>query len=106
MQREKPIMGFAWYESLGFDALRDRMPDMSATYDDWREGAQKDMLHHEKQGYRVIRVTIRPTEFFNWCRSRGISMPGVRERRQFAADGARQVVRAERGVARKGFSFF
>lgn len=106
MKRDKPIMGFAWYESASFDMLRDRMPDMSATYDDWREGAAKDVLHHERQGYRVIRVTLRPQEFFTWCRSRGISMPGVRERRQFAADGARRIVRAEQGAPKRGFSFF
>jgi hypothetical protein len=103
---EKPIMGFAWYESDSFDLLRVRMPDMSDHYDDWREGAQQDMLQHERQGYRIIRVTLRPTEFFAWCKKRGVSMPGVRERRQFAADGARQVVRAERGPVKKGFSFF
>jgi hypothetical protein len=106
MKGEKPVMGFAWYEAASFDTLRERMPDMSDSYDDWREGAARDVLHHERQGYRVIRITLRPPEFFAWCRSRGIGMPGVRERRQFAADGARKVVRAERGVQRKGFSFF
>ncbi len=106
MKREKPIMGFAWYEPSSFDVLRDHMPDMSDTYDDWREGAARDVLHHERQGYRVIRVTIRPQEFFGWCKRKGIRMPGVKERRQFAADGARRIINAEKGESKRGFSFF
>ncbi|MBO1074219.1 hypothetical protein [Roseomonas marmotae] len=106
MKDEQPVMGFAWYEASSFDQLRERMPDMSDSYDDWREGAGRDVQHHERQGYRVIRITIRPAEFFAWCHSRGVRMPGVRERRQFAADGARKVVRAERDASRRRFSFF
>jgi hypothetical protein len=106
MAGEKPVMGFAWYEASSFATLRARMPDMSDTFDDWRIGATRDVRHHEGKGYRVIRITLRPPEFFAWCRSRGIRMPGVRERRQFAADGARKVLRAERGTERRGFGFF
>ena len=106
MQAEKPVMGFAWYDAESFAQLRPRMPDMSENYDDWRMGAQKDLRHHEKQGYRVIRIAIRPAEFFTWCQGRGVLAPGVRDRRQFAAEGARKVLRAERGTERRGFGFF
>lgn len=106
MKAEKPVMGFAWYDAESFEGLRARMPDMSASYEDWRLGAQKDVRLHEKQGYRVIRIAIRPSEFFAWCHKRGVQAPGVRDRRQFAADGARIVLRAERGSERRGFAFF
>jgi hypothetical protein len=106
MQAERPVMGFAWYDAAGFAQLQQRMPDMSASYDDWRIGAQRDLRHHEAQGYRVIRIAIRPAEFFAWCQRRGVLAPGVRDRRQFAAEGARTVLRAESGMNRRGFAFF
>ena len=102
----RPVMGFAWYEPASFEALRARMPDMSSSYEDWRIGATRDLRHHEAQGYRVIRISLRPPQFFAWCAGRGIQAPGVRERRQFAAEGARAVLRAEKTAPRRGFALF
>ncbi|MDJ0391308.1 hypothetical protein QMO56_24675 [Roseomonas sp. E05] len=101
----RPVMGFAWYDSGSFSALREAMPDMSESYDDWRLGAQKDLKKAEQEGYRVIRIAMRPEEFFAWCRQRGIGAPGLSARRAFAADQARLVVQAERS-RKKAFSFF
>jgi hypothetical protein len=104
--KARPVMGFAWYDAASFEALKARMPDMSASYEDWRICATRDLRHHEAQGYRVIRISLRPPEFFAWCAGRGVAAPGVRERRQFAAEGARTVLRAEQPVARRGFGLF
>jgi len=102
---DKPVMGFAWYDSGSFETLRASMPDMSERYDDWRLGAQKDVLKAEKEGYRVIRIALRPEEFFGWCREHGIALPGLSARRAFAAEKAKLVLKAER-LRRKGFSLF
>ncbi|HWX50570.1 MAG TPA: hypothetical protein VNZ61_21195 [Roseomonas sp.] len=101
----RPVMGFAWYDSSSFDKLREAMPDMSESYDDWRLGAQKDLKKAEQEGYRVIRIAMRPDDFFAWCRQRGIGAPGLSARRAFAADQARLVVQAERS-RKRAFSFF
>ncbi|MFC3125711.1 hypothetical protein ACFOD4_11595 [Pseudoroseomonas globiformis] len=104
---DKPVMGFAWYDERSFDALRQAMPDMSERYDDWRTGATRDVKRAEKEGYRVIRVAVRPEEFFAWCQKRGIGQygMGLQARRLFAADRAQLIVRAER-MTKKRFSFF
>lgn len=102
---EKPVMGFAWYDAATFEQFREAMPDMSDSYEDWREGAHRDVHRAEGQGYRVIRIAMRPTEFFGWCREHGIALPGLQARRQFAADRARLVVRGERAGRRSFFPF-
>lgn len=93
---EKPIMGFAWYDETSFDALRNVMPDMSEHYEDWLSGAQQDVTRALGEGYRVIRIAVRPEPFMDWCKRRNINMPGLQARRAFAAEQARLLVRAER----------
>lgn len=93
---DKPIMGYAWYDEKSFDALRGIMPDMSEHYDDWLSGAQRDVTRALSEGYRVIRIAVRPEPFMEWCRRRNVSMPGLAARRAFAAEQARLLVRAER----------
>jgi hypothetical protein len=98
-------MGFAWYDPATFEAFRCLMPDMSSTYEDWREGARKDAARAEREGYRVIRIAMRPSEFFDWCGARGIGVPTIEARRLFAAERAGIVVKGERSQ-RQHFRFF
>ncbi|MCQ4162251.1 hypothetical protein NON00_20265 [Roseomonas sp. GC11] len=90
------VMGFAWYDPESFEALREKMPDMSESYDDWLMGAKKDLQRAVKEGYRVIRIAVRPQEFYPWCQRQGIIYPNIRDRRAYAAEQAALLVKAER----------
>ncbi|EFH09951.1 hypothetical protein [Teichococcus cervicalis] len=94
--KDDRVMGFAWYDKESFEALRGRMPDMSESYEDWLLGAKKDLQRAVSEGYRVIRIAVRPQEFFPWCDRKGIGLPGLSARRAYAAEQANLLVKAER----------
>ncbi|WBV42140.1 hypothetical protein [Pseudoroseomonas cervicalis] len=94
--KDARVMGFAWYDKASFEALREKMPDMSESYEDWLVGAKKDLQRAVAEGYRVIRIAVRPQDFFPWCARKGIGFPGLSDRRAYAAEQATLLVKAER----------
>lgn len=72
MEKQKSIIGMAWYRAEDYDAILRIMSDSHQfpdRFDVWlakAEAFEKDGASH---GYVVVRAVIDPKTFPNWCKS-------------------------------------
>lgn len=87
------VAGIAWYELEDFDELKAIMKDgnlLAPTYHQWRLSAETAERKLRRQGHKVVRANIRPVEFVEWCRSRGLDVD-AKARQHYAALIAKEV---------------
>jgi uncharacterized membrane protein len=87
------ILGIAWYELEDFAEIKALMKDghlLPATYSLWRLQAEAAERKFRRQGHKVTRAHIRPAEFAEWCRARGLDVD-AKGRMAFASFVAKEV---------------
>jgi hypothetical protein len=86
-QREKVLVGIAWYRPEQYWALKDFCDDrdtMDPTYEIWRRGAENVMRDLRTNGETVEPVDFDLEEFKIWCSANG-KRPIATSRSEFAS---------------------
>ncbi len=63
-----------WYRRDDYPQIRATMEDaesLAATYDGWRMAAESNEAEARRVGIEVLRVTVEPQAFTQWCLARG-----------------------------------
>lgn len=85
-QKQKAVVGIAWYRAEQWLALKDFCDDrerMDPTYQTWRSGAEKAMRDLRGEGQQVEVVDFDLEEFKVWCSANG-KRPIAASRSEFA----------------------
>ncbi|MEH3148001.1 MAG: hypothetical protein PGN34_22285 [Methylobacterium frigidaeris] len=78
MERPRSV-GIAWYRAGDYARLREAMEDsdrLPASFEAWRASAEQVEREVSRSGVAVIRVTIEPDAFLDWCRNSGATPNG------------------------------
>lgn len=76
-QKTVRAVGLVWYAEEDWGELMQLFEDahlLPPTYGKWREKAEQLFKHLKAQGFIAEKVYIRPQEFPDWCRSRGLNI--------------------------------
>jgi hypothetical protein len=74
---EVQIVGMVWYQLEDFERIKAVMPDghrLPATYSQWRMRAEQAERQVRRSGKQVVRALLKPDEFVEWCRERGLNV--------------------------------
>jgi hypothetical protein len=65
------ILVYPWYEREDFEQLRHMTSDetLPATYDEWLAQMERAAKEMSEQGYPVMSVRVRVSEYFGWLHS-------------------------------------
>lgn len=94
MEKQKSVIGMAWYRAEDYDTVLGIISDSHQfpdRFDVWlakAEAFEKDSASH---GYVVVRAVIDPKTFPDWCRSRNLNVY-AEARMHFANLAAREYV--------------
>ncbi len=74
MHADRPKV-IPWYDEEDFPAIQALMTDEDIdfpSYADWRRAAEELEAVLRQQGWRVVRITIEPEAFAEFCNERGV----------------------------------
>ncbi len=86
--RNRQVVGAAWYSESEWAALRIAAPDperFKETYEEWTAMAESALAEAKRTGQKVVKVPIVATEFLRWCKDNGLQ-GDASARARFAAD--------------------
>jgi len=74
-----------WYDKEQWELLAQLDPDgVDDTYEEWRNNAIRAISEIQSNGQKVVKISIKISEFQNWCKDQGI-VPDGGARAEFAA---------------------
>ena len=68
------LTGMAWYAAEDFEQAKAVMKDghtLHRTHAEWEAAATNGERNLSRQGMKVVRAYIKPSEFIEWCRAHG-----------------------------------
>lgn len=90
------VAGMVWHEERDFAQIKAVMEDadrLHATHAKWKLAAEQGESSMRRQGVFVVRAIVRPAEFVDWCKARGLKI-NAQARNQFANEVALQTYRS------------
>lgn len=94
MEKQKSVIGMAWYRAEDYDAIFRIMSDshkLPDTFDEWLLKADNGEKELTASGHIVVRAVIDPKTFPDWCRSLNLNVD-AKARMHFANIAAREYV--------------
>ncbi len=86
------VVGLVWYDAEDYPAIQALMKDahlLPPTYERWKLLAEQGEDVARRAGRRVVRITLKPDAFRQFCLRHGLDVD-AHGRNQFAAFGAKQ----------------
>lgn len=72
--KQVELIGMVWYEAETFEEARLLMEDrdrLPRTYAEWKLKAEAGEQNSAGKAHLVVRATLRPQEFVQWCARHG-----------------------------------
>lgn len=67
------VVGMPWFAEDDYEEFRRLLPNRSwhRTFEQWREAAEQQLQHLERQGMVTVKADVRAHSFADWCRAQG-----------------------------------